>query len=98
MPFHCNSRRFSEGDNLHGHIEELWDDEIKDFYDIDQENSRFFYDPAGYLLLKTDPDSDFNNSFLKEIEKTLNNRSFPLPGMVLMTQAIKYQAVFTFFR
>jgi len=78
MPFHCDSRRFSEGDDLHGFIEKLWDDEIKDFYDIDKENSRFFYDPAGYPLLKTDPDSDFSNSFLKDVENTLNNRAFSI--------------------
>lgn len=41
MPLHCDSRRFSEGINLHGKIEGLWDDEIRRFYEIDLLNERF---------------------------------------------------------
>ncbi|HID20415.1 MAG TPA: hypothetical protein EYP28_05720, partial [Methanophagales archaeon] len=50
MPFHCDSRRFSEGKNLHGYIEGKWDDMIRRYYRIDEDNERFFYDPDGYPL------------------------------------------------
>ena len=72
MPFHCDSRRFSEGDNLHTHIEGEWDDEVKKYYDIDKDNERFFYNPGGYPLFKNQ--SDYNASYLRRVDDELNNR------------------------
>ena len=72
MPFHCDSRRFSEGDNLHTHIEGEWDDEVQKYYDIDKDNERFFYNPGGYPLFKNQ--SDYNASYLRRVDDELNNR------------------------
>jgi hypothetical protein len=56
MPLHCDERRFSDGDNIHAHIEKLWDEEIKDCYEIDSDNERFRYDKYGYPLKIADND------------------------------------------
>ena len=52
MPLHCDSRSFSSGENIHGYIETLWDNQVKASYSIDNDNNRFFYDPDGYPLPK----------------------------------------------
>ena len=56
MPLHCDVRPFSSGKDLHGKIEEKWEDAIKKTYRIDKDNNRFFYDPDGYPLLTDKPD------------------------------------------
>jgi len=76
MPLHCDSRPFSDGWNLHARMEELWDDEIKKFYDIDFNNERFYYDPAGFLLFKADSGTDYESSFLHEVDRRLSERQF----------------------
>ncbi len=73
MPFHCDSRKFSEGIDLHGKIEGVWDDEIRKFYKIDFLNERFFYNSDGYPLRK---EAGFGNSFLNQIEEGLATRKF----------------------
>ena len=50
MPLHCDSRPFSKGANIHGYIEEQWDEQVRNSYQIDFGNNRFFYDPEGYPL------------------------------------------------
>lgn len=50
MPLHCDSRSFSDGTGIHAHLEEEWDKQVKKSYNIDFDNERFFYDPAGYPL------------------------------------------------
>ncbi|HNW51591.1 MAG TPA: hypothetical protein PKH79_10955 [Prolixibacteraceae bacterium] len=52
MPLHCDVRQFSEGEDLHAHIEKEWDELIRDCYSIDFDNERFFYDPEGFPLKK----------------------------------------------
>ena len=74
MPFHCDSRRFSEGINLHAKVEKLWEDEVKKHFDIDSDNERFHYNPAGYPLNKKK--SDYNGSILKRVENEIKNRDF----------------------
>jgi hypothetical protein len=73
MPFHCDSRKFSEGIDLHGKIEGLWDDEIRKCYEIDLLNERFYYDREGYPWRKG---TNFEGSFLKEVEAGFATREF----------------------
>lgn len=76
VPFHCDSRRFSEGKNIHGLLEEVWDDEILKFYKLDKQNERFFYDPKGYPLLDEKTQPQYKDSFLKKVEDNLSTRQF----------------------
>ena len=76
MPFHCDSRRFSEGIDLHGHIEGEWDDMIRRHYLIDDDNERFFYNPGGYPLRDSDTDQEYKSSFLKTVDDVLRDRKF----------------------
>ena len=73
MPFHCDSRKFSDGIDLHGKIESLWDDDIRKYYEIDLLNGRFFYNPEGYPLRK---EAGFTNWFLKRVEEGFMTREF----------------------
>jgi hypothetical protein len=57
MPFHCDDRPFSEGENLHAKIEEVWEKAVKEGFDIDFKNERFLYNPEGYPLSKVDESS-----------------------------------------
>lgn len=50
MPLHCDVRAFSDGNDIHAHIEKNWDDIIRKCYKIDLANERFYYTPEGYPL------------------------------------------------
>jgi hypothetical protein len=76
MPFHCDSRRFSEGMDLHGYIEGEWEDMIRCFYRIDQDNERFYYDPYGYPLKDPSSEQEYQSSFLSRVEDMLRERKF----------------------
>lgn len=76
MPLHCDSRRFSEGMDLHGKMEEEWDNMVRHFYEIDDANERFFYDKYGWPLRNTDREDEFKSSFLKSVETSLAKRDF----------------------
>ncbi len=76
MPLHCDSRRFSEGKNIHGHIEGEWDDMIREHYEIDEDNERFFYDPDGYPLRDSGTVQEYQSSFLKKVDDVLHDRKF----------------------
>jgi len=76
VPFHCDSRQFSEGENLHGHVEGKWDDAIKLFYRIDEANERFYYEPGGYPLRKSGPDAEYGACFLKKVDDAQKDRAF----------------------
>ena len=79
MPLHCDSRRFSEGKNIHGYIEGKWDDMIRRYYLIDRDNDRFFYDAAGYPLRevwKSGIDQEYQSSILKTVDDVLRDRKF----------------------
>jgi hypothetical protein len=73
MPLHCDSRKFSDGIDIHGKIEGLWDDEIRRFYLIDLLNERFFYNREGYPLRV---DGGFDGSFLDQVEQGFATRAF----------------------
>jgi len=76
VPFHCDSRRFSAEKNIHGKLEKVWDDAIKEYFLLDKDNERFFYDPDGYPLPDPDKKQAYDTSFLKRVEDHLKNREF----------------------
>jgi len=76
MPFHCDNRRFSEGMNLHGYMEGEWDDMIRRYYQIDEDNERFYYDPYGYPLKSSSSEQEYQSSFLSTVEDVLRDRKF----------------------
>jgi len=76
MPLHCDSRRFSEGINLHGYIEGKWEDMIELYYRIDRDNERFFYDPSGYPLKELSREQQYQSSLLKKVSDMLDERKF----------------------
>ena len=80
MPFHCDSRRFSEGAGIHARMEKEWDDEIENYYKMDRDNERFFYDETGYPLLPKDlaKSRGYQSSFLKKVSDELRKREFKL--------------------
>ncbi len=76
MPLHCDSRKFSDEDNVHGRMEGEWDDMVKRHYRIDDDNERFYYDPDGYPLRDLNRDQEYQSSFLKTVEDELLKRKF----------------------
>jgi hypothetical protein len=76
VPFHCDSRRFSEGANIHGKMEGEWDEEVRKFYKIDEKNERFFYDPRGYPLMESGKEVEYESSYLKKVEDELSKRVY----------------------
>jgi hypothetical protein len=76
VPFHCDSRSLSDGCDLHGYVEKLWDEEIKKYYLVDENNKRFIYNPSGYPLLNDEEKTNHNNSFLKKVEDNIKKRKF----------------------
>ena len=76
VPFHCDSRRFSEGADIHGKMEKEWDKEIQKFYRLDKRNERFFYDPRGYPLMKPGKEGEYGSSYLKKVEDELSKRIY----------------------
>lgn len=76
VPFHCDSRKFSDGKDVHNKLEKEWDKEIKKYYLIDKTNERFFYNPAGYPLPDKKKEQQYKNSFLKKVEDGLGKRKF----------------------
>jgi len=76
VPFHCDARQFSEGENLHGHVEDVWDETIDQCYRIDKPNERFFYNPGGYPLQNPSSVAAYESSFLKKVDDNLGLRTF----------------------
>lgn len=76
VPFHCDGRKFSDGFNLHGKVEGVWEKDIEKSFEIDYANERFYYNPHSYPLLKNE--SFFNTSYLKKVEEDMMVRKFVL--------------------
>ena len=77
MPLHCDDRPGDvAGIDLHGAIENAWEVEVVQFYDIDRYNQRFHYNPDGFPLLKQDP--CYAGSILKSVEDELAKREFQI--------------------
>ena len=79
MPFHCASRRFSQGNDLHAHIEGEWHDMTGRHCRIDEDNDRFFYDPYGYPLRDAGTDEEYQSSFLATVDGLLRERESIMP-------------------
>ena len=78
MPLHCDSRRFSGGSRIHALIEELWDNEVRLHYQLDENNDRFFYDRDGYPLRNMNHDAEYQSSILNLVEDGLSHRDFQI--------------------
>jgi hypothetical protein len=76
VPLHCDSRKFSSGADIHGRMEQEWDDLIKEHYAIDTMHDRFLYDPHGFPLRRADRDAQYQSSYLKRVEDELTGRAF----------------------
>jgi hypothetical protein len=78
VPVHCDSRRFSEGKNIHGEMEKVWDDEINTYYKLNTQKTRFLFDPTGYPKPAVDftTDPSYQQSFLKAVADGLAKRKF----------------------
>jgi hypothetical protein len=75
VPFHCDSRKFSKGKDIHGHLEGIWDDEIELHFEIDKPNERFFYE-GDYPKRDLTKDAGYQTSYLKTVEDSISNRKF----------------------
>ena len=71
MPLHCDSRPFSDGTRLHAKIEKEWDDKVRNCYEIDFDNERFFYGRDGYPLR-----TNANDNVIDWIEAEIKTREF----------------------
>jgi len=71
MPLHCDNRPFSSGSNLHGVIEKNWEEQVLGSYNLDKDNLRFFYDPAGYPL-----HTEKVTSLMQRVEAAIEEREF----------------------
>lgn len=76
VPFHCDYRKFSEGENIHGKMEGEWEKEIEHYYEIDKDNERFLYNKHYYPLMYSDKDQEYESSYLKRVENELCIRDF----------------------
>jgi hypothetical protein len=76
MPFHCDSRRFSEGIDLHSLVEGDWEDKIEHYYQIDKDSERFFYDQHGHPMKNANNEREYESSILRTVDDVLNNRKF----------------------
>jgi len=74
MPMHCDSRSFSAGTGLHAIIEKKWDDGVRNCYEIDFDNERFFYDKNGYPLRT----ANVNDDIINFIETEISTREFSI--------------------
>lgn len=70
MPLHCDARSFSDKEDIHAQMEKKWDDAIRECYDLDLDNERFFYDPEGYPLKKK------NDKVIDWLESEIITRKF----------------------
>ena len=73
MPLHCDSRKFSEGGDLHARLEAGWEKEVTQAYAIDAANERFLYNQDGYPWAKAPAGGD---TLLKKVDEALAQRPF----------------------
>ena len=74
VPPHCDSRKFSEGENIHSEMEGVWEDAVTRSFDIDAANQRFLYEKDGYPSLKNQ--AAFDGSALRRTQDELAARIF----------------------
>ena len=73
MPLHCDARSFYNKNEVHAFIEQMWDDQVKAAYRIDEYNNRFYYDKDGYPLFAEDVEP---SPLIQYVEKELREREF----------------------
>ena len=73
MPFHCDSRRFSEGSKVHKDVEGAWEKEIETFFGIDTELERFVLEND--YPRRTDA-AGWEGSIIERVEEELAGRDF----------------------
>ena len=71
MPLHCDARSFYNDNEVHGFIEDVWDQQVRSSYYIDEDNERFFYDPQGYPLKQ-----ETMSELMQYVEDELRKRQF----------------------
>ncbi len=76
VPFHCDSRKFSDGSNIHGYVEGIWETEVELHFEIDEPNKRFFYDVDRYPKRNLTHDAEYQTSFLKNVDDSISIRKF----------------------
>lgn len=74
VPVHCDSRKFSDGDDIHSEMEGVWEGAVKRSFEIDAANNRFLYEKDGYPALKNP--AAFESSVLKKAVDDLTTRAF----------------------
>ena len=50
--------------------------DIRTYYEIDTKHRRFLYDPHGFPLRKAKKETQYESSYLKQIETELSKRTF----------------------
>ena len=68
MPLHCDARPLKD---VHTFIEQQWEDQIENSYEIDGDNDRFFYEADGYPRL-----SQLPTPLVQYVEEELRKRQF----------------------
>ena len=68
MPLHCDARSLGK---IHADVEKQWENYVDTSYEIDKQNSRFFYDSDGYPLMK-----ETLSPMIEAVEKKLLERPF----------------------
>jgi len=78
VPVHCDGRRFGAGKNIHGKLEAAWDREIKKYYRINKQKTRFLYNIYGYPATSKDLTTNkaYQKSFLKAVADELDARKY----------------------
>jgi hypothetical protein len=77
MPMHCDARPAEyNGFDLHAAVEDRWEREVVQYFDVDRFNQRFRYNPQGFPLLRGDP--NYDTSILKSVEDELATREFQI--------------------
>ena len=71
MPLHCDARSFYNDNEVHAFIEDVWDQQVRSSYYIDEDNERFFYDPQGYPLKQQEM-----SELMQYVENELEKRQF----------------------
>ena len=71
MPLHCDARSFYNDNEVHAFIEDVWDQQVRSSYYIDEDNERFFYDPEGYPLAQQE-----KSELMQYVEDELEKRAF----------------------
>jgi hypothetical protein len=74
MPFHCDQRRFAAGFDVHSHIEQEWEDSIRQYFPVNKMAGSFLLNEEGYPRLESG--STYASSFLETVAQEMDQRAF----------------------